>query len=919
MKSILPLGFAWVLLVVPAAWSAEGKAMEQVSQEITLIVPDAPVFIPGDNKEGIAGLFRADLTQASAAERLQMLIGRAMGLQPRIVSASKTPESGLRIFVGYGSHLVGRTTPPSAPEGLKIEERDGDLFLLGEIAGAGTNNWPGAVDRGLMHAVETFAEEVMGFRFLISTPNDAEMFELGTVIPTLAKLTIKPGLRIEEAPVFQHRVASTWPVSLMGLRSGSAPAFNCNHSYAVNWWAKTYAKEHPEMFVPKEPDAAGPEAANAAAMGAARHLKFLDYTEPLVLEKRLEHLQTFFETGKNVGGFYREPTTAYIMEEPPDMASPSFQYNERSRALWNPSHGLWGDFANIWFDYLGRMSAEVKTRWPHMRISALAYNRHYGLPSFEIPDNIDVMLAVMRSSMQNKEPYVFGRNLAHVKQWSAHLGGDRRRMFLWEYGCWPTSFVTPPLICPDAMQEWLQAVEPYVSGVFFELSGPIEYNFLMRRIWMRLLWNPKLDVAAEIEDVCHRFYGPAGDSMTAFYRRLIDRYEMKWKQPRLIWEQYYVAPELYYGQSYPPEEITRLAALLEQACRQVGLPQVVEADLQSGSAVHLFNAATNEVPVSITLTAGEQELIDPAVGWDYGRLSWRGRLQPGERLDIAASGQTTLMAEDGSAREVDVVREGGALALGAGKADVFHFWHAALKGDVGFHVALHYGADAGMDMDRSKNDIYARRLAWVRDPFLVFHATGTLENEKRGFFVDAHVAHQHLGHVPSYGVFSADAWPVGIDDPVWQEALVADLVMGRKDGTTPYQIMGYPADLRTKVQFVQARDGLAVRFDAEGAPMDGEKIVLLLNATNVTFTIGAKSEGRSVLRELQVDRDGWRAMAAVDWRALGLAADKTPPALSVQIMRERGEARYLWSPPLGMWGQHEQGPGKLHLVRSSTR
>jgi hypothetical protein len=138
----------------------------------------------------------------------------------------------------------------------------------------------------------------MGYRFLVSTPDDEELFELGTVVPALKTLEVEPGLIIEQAPVFQHRVASSRGGHI-GFRAGSAPAFHCNHSYHVE---------------------------------------------------------------------------------------------------------AWGTFSNIWFDYLSRLAPEVKERWPHMRISTLAYHRHYGVPTFEIPDNIGVMVALMRSSMQNKQP-----------------------------------------------------------------------------------------------------------------------------------------------------------------------------------------------------------------------------------------------------------------------------------------------------------------------------------------------------------------------------------------------------------------------------------------------------------------------------------------------------------------------------------
>jgi hypothetical protein len=881
------------------------------TRDLTLVVPDEPLHVPAAD-----GLFRADLTQAGAAQRLRMLIERAAGVRPGLVPAAETPTTGRRIFVGYGPHLQSVVSPPEAPEGLKIIERDGDVYLLGEIAPAGTNNWPGAIDRGVMHAVETFAERVMGYRFVVSIPDNEELFELGTVVPALKTLEVEPGLRIEQAPVFRHRVGSG-KGGHIGFRAGSAPAFNCNHSYHVEAWARMYAEQHPELFIPKVPEGAEEQdAAHVEAMGAQRHLNFLDYTEPLVLEKHLGHLQEFFETGRNPGPFYRVPTLTHIMEEPPDWPAPSFQYNARSRALFNPNAGQWGGFSQIWFDYLRRLALEVKERWPHMRISALAYYRHYDTPTFEIPDNIDVMVALMRTSMANKEPYVFDKNLAHVKKWSEYMKGDRSRLFLWEYGCWPSFWVTPPLTSPLAMQRWLQAVRPYVSGVFFEHYDVHEF-YLMPRLWFRLLWDPELDVAAEIEDLCRHLYGPAGESMAAFYRRLIDRYEMQWDNPPMLWDQYYLAPELYYGQSYPPEEIRRLAASLEAARRQVGLPPLLEAEARHGTAVFLFNAADDEVPVGVVLAALEGELVAPSVGWDGGRLTWPGRLQPGERLEITGADRAKLTAWDGLVREVNLVRSGETPRLGAGQASVFHFWYGGVERDIRFRVALSYGPDTRPVPDKAERSIHARRLAWVRDPYLVFQPGGG--SRQRGFLAEAHVAHRHLGRAPSYEAPAVHALPTAIDAPLWRDVPAAELLMGAdpEAGTVPPELrFGFPADRRTRFQFVRAQEGLALRLEAEVAPADGERIELLLGGKTFAFAPGEEGNDGSFPRQIEVDERGWRGLAQVAWKELGLEWGHLPAELPLQLSRVRDDSAYVWSPPMGtFWAAHgkRQGPGRLLL------
>ena len=610
----------------PASRGGQGATGE--AGRITLIVPDAPAAIPG-----APGLGSKNPTQRDAAERLRLLIEMATGRTPAIVTAAEAPATGMRIYVGYGPHLKDKVKPPTRPEGLKIQELGGNLYLLGEIAPQGTNNWPGPTDRGLMHAVETYAERVLGYRFLFATVDrkTRKLTELGTVIPAVKSFSVPKGLLIEDAPAFTHRVTSSRPRDLVGLRTGSAPAFFCNHSYNINWWAATFGKTHPEMFIPRNPGKDGKDAATAA-MASQPNLRFLDYTEPLLLEKRLDNYEVFFEKGK-APGFYYNPTAKYMVEETIDAAAPTVQYNARSRALFDPKHHAWGNFSNIWFDYLNRMSAAARRRWPDrsLRISTLAYMRHYGVPAFKLAGNIDVMVCMMRTSMGNKQPEVFRKNLGDVKKWSAHLGGDRTRLFLWEYGCWPAFWVSTPILCPNAMQKWLQAVRPMVSGVFFEMYDPNEYYFIMRRLWTRLLWNPDLDVNAEIRDVCERFFGPAGATMTAFYLRLIERYERPWKGAKLTWDQYYLDDDLYFRQSFPPAEIEQLAVLLEKAKRESGLPTVTRKQVAMDSCVHLCNAGEKRVPVWSQNSIGRAGLGFQA--------DWRSARRDGSRSPLSSGRQ----------------------------------------------------------------------------------------------------------------------------------------------------------------------------------------------------------------------------------------------------------------------------------------
>ena len=278
--------------------------------EIVLIVPEPALPIPN-----AMGLNDQKLTQWDAARHLQMLLRRATGVEPPIVSATNIPTSGVRCYVGFGSHLEGKAVSPTRPEGFKIQVDGRNLFLLGEIAATGVNRNPAPLDRGVMHAVETFAEEVLGYRFLFSTPDDEAMFELGTVIPRLQKIRLAPGLLIDDAPVFPHRTSSLSPRNQMGHRSGSAPAFFCNHSYGMPWWSEQFGPSHPEMFIRQKPDRNIQDDQAAKVMATQADLSFLDFTEPRVLESRLEQYTRFYQDGK-AGGFYFNPTLHYRARRP---------------------------------------------------------------------------------------------------------------------------------------------------------------------------------------------------------------------------------------------------------------------------------------------------------------------------------------------------------------------------------------------------------------------------------------------------------------------------------------------------------------------------------------------------------------------------------------------------------------------------
>ncbi|MFM8495771.1 MAG: hypothetical protein ACKOEM_09625, partial [Planctomycetia bacterium] len=497
-----------------------------------------------------------------------------------------------------------------------------------------------------------------------------------------------------------------------------------------------------------------------------------------------------------------------------------------------------------------------------------------------------------------------------------------------DYLCWPSLHVTPPTITPHTMQAWLRAARPYVSGVFinsfYREVSPFE--FLMYRIWMRLLWNPDLDVDAEIADVCDRFFGPAGDTMREFHEQLVARCERPWDRPELLESKFYATPDLYYGQSFPPDRIRELAALLERARAEAGLPAVLTSTVVNGSAIHLYNKEPVPVPVEITLAAGRgEEIVNPVVIWDEGRVAYEGRIRPDEQLVVAANGAARLVdTKTHVSREVPVTRTGLPAAISAEGAAVFHFQHG------GPAVAtLTYGIPG--EATAVPDDIHARRLEWFRKPYQVFHPTyvyGMVGQAFTGFFAEAHMAHRHLGKVPTCHATSVATLPSVAKDPVWETAEGVDLVRGRqtpkdqicrwsylsRNNVLPFNNFGFPAGQQTTVRCLHAPKGLAVRLDAGGAPVAGESLALQVDGRTFEFAVDPREDKPPFLEQLDVDGKGWHAVVVLGWAELGV---QPAPGhiLPFQVQRVRGDDSSIWSPPLGsIWGHCQQGPGKLVIA-----
>jgi hypothetical protein len=315
--------------------------------------------------------------------------------------------------------------------------------------------------------------------------------------------------------------------------------------------------------------------------------------------------------------------------------------------------------------------------------------------------------------------------------------------------------------------------------------------------------------------------------------------------------------------------------------------------------------------------------------WDAGRVTYQGRILPGEHLVVSGAGEARLLnSKTKVSRDVPVVLGGKPPMLAPGADQVFSF----LQSNAGnpFQAKLTY-ADPNAPVDPAGGGIHATRLDWFRRPYQIFHPSftyGMAGQAFTGFFAEAHVAHQHLGKVPSYRAKAVATLPLTAEDPVWKTTQEINLVRGREtpkdqicrwdylsqNNVLPFNNFGFPAARPTTARCVHSPDGLAVLVDAVGSPVAGENISLHVNGKTFEFPIQNAQNKPPFVRQIQLNDHGWSAVVVLDWEQIG-AKPAPEEVVPFQIQRNHGNDSAIWSPPLGsIWGHRQQGAGNLVLA-----
>ena len=511
-----------------------------------VVAPDAPKsvrFAAEEMRALLAQAFGADVPVAEAptAGRSAIHLGDSPAMRKAGIDVAKLPRDGFRIKVipaGPGSQsgaafIAGRDDP-----GV-------DAFALAKKGGVSNLHY----ERGTLFGVYEFLERFAGMRFYFPG-------ELGTVVPKRAALAV-PAADITDAPEFTVRKVSyfwdgeqTVPEDAT-LRGNYFKTINC---YRLRFQTESIVCSHgqnefriPERFAATNPEyfqlrKDGTRCLDPDSKRGCVHCRQLCHSSAVWDEmwkdiesylkgeeasvRRIPHWRASNRKRGEFGwglNFQRTHGGIYIDVMPQDGMKDCFcdrcqaAYRKAANPRYPYSELVWGCTAE-----LGR---RLKAIGSDATLVQMAYGGYRGVPAFDLPDNILVMVAE-RGQWSMVDPQRIASETAEIRAWDEKTG---RKVWLWNYPCKVAcGMLMPdvPQMAPKAWGAYYKLVAPLIIGAYAESnSDRWIYNYLNYYVFGKVAWNSKVDVESLLDEHHRLMFGAkAAPHMKAFYELL----EAKW-------------------------------------------------------------------------------------------------------------------------------------------------------------------------------------------------------------------------------------------------------------------------------------------------------------------------------------------------------------------------------------------------------
>jgi len=496
---------------------------------------------------------------APPADQPAIVIGECAETRKARIDAAKLPIEGFVVKTAANRvYLVGSTQP--LPEG--------------------SNPWAFWANDGTAWAVADFLERFVGVRWywpleaggrsivasssLVVPPShytDAPVFRLRTFHPEkeykspFKSIWFEPAEKQPPFPLPEGAKTLAMQPLLACLRSGNSWPYTVKAHEPQGLWRRDggkWAVAHKEMFAIKG--------------DGSRNYSMLCYSAPETLKFILDGCEAQWDKKDN-GVYPAWVTSTCVTVSPGDMAVNCFCPACRTKLAEGHAAGLGASL--LVTEFVETVAREVARRWPDKKVIYLPYwNYATCPPNLKLPDNMEVMYANnngqgMAAMRQESIRSVADRD---IKGWSAAIGAP---ITTWEYSLVTVGWTHAPMQFPHVVQDHYRRNRGQLVGSFINGGMVCEWSKIAPTmyVWMRVLWNPDVDVNAIYDEMCRRMFGRADEPARELLQLMVDRWEQApWNSALGAAG---VLSDGIFHDTWPPDVVARMAALADTARREL--------------------------------------------------------------------------------------------------------------------------------------------------------------------------------------------------------------------------------------------------------------------------------------------------------------------------------------------------------------
>lgn len=531
-----------------------------------------------------------------AATELKQYLDKITGSNFRITS---NPTALARIHLGQSPEATASGLQPETlkQDGFFISAQGNDVFIVGvdNPSARLDSYWHlfyNEPNRGTILGVYEFLEQ-LGVRWFAPGPDHE-------VVPRLATLTIAEGTqRIEpfhadrlnfsaynfmyssDSPDAGEYCRDVEDAFLWGVRiklSSRQTVIGCHSEDTLK--LSTIWADHPERF------ALNPYR-NRASFDGKHHTSFLCWTDPALLEMWTKAADVYFSGGS--------PAAAGL----PHLESWPWMFILKNEFMIDPSDH-WGDVdgrcrcdrcnafrekhpseddSEIMWKLIAEVAESIREKHPGKFITTLVYPPKTRYPKHvKVPDNVRVRICIS-GPIATLTPRILRTDLGVIRTWATALGV---RPVLWTYQCHAAFGRTLPGVpetYPRLISQFVKETRNDIGGMYLEQHTLSHTAMnLDKYISARLMWNPNLDIEAELADYFEAYYGPGAEPAQKLFKLFEDNWVKYWRltakdvpnsdatglalpakdRQMLVWSQVYTSEEM--------KKIDALVAAVERAC-----------------------------------------------------------------------------------------------------------------------------------------------------------------------------------------------------------------------------------------------------------------------------------------------------------------------------------------------------------------